>query len=160
MKNRFIHNTTVEERGMYDSVLFPTDGSEAATEAATHAIDLADKHNADMHILYVVDHERVSQMAPKLGDDHIKGSLQEEGERITDEVAEMASAAGIETVVSIHEGSPGETITASADDVDADAIVMGTNGRTGMDRLLLGSVAERVIQTTERPVMTVKPATD
>ena len=145
---------------MYETVLFPTDGSEAATEAASHAIDLADKHDADMHILYVVDHERVSQMAPKLGSDHIKGTLQEEGERITDDVADMANAEGIDTVVSIREGAPGETITTYADDVGADTIVMGTNGRTGMDRLLMGSVAERVIQNTELPVMTVKRAAD
>jgi nucleotide-binding universal stress UspA family protein len=143
---------------MYETVLFPTDGSEAATEAASHAIDLADKHDANMHILYVVDHERVSQMAPKLGSDHIKGTLQEEGERITDEVADTANAEGIDTVVSIREGAPGETITNYATDVDADTIVMGTNGRTGMDRLLMGSVAERVIQSTELPVMTVKRA--
>jgi nucleotide-binding universal stress UspA family protein len=153
-----IHNATVKERNMYDIVLFPTDGSETASEAASHAIDLADKHDADMHILYVVDHERVSQMAPKLGSDHIKGSLQEEGERITDEVADTANAAGIDTVVSIREGPPGETIITYADDVGADTIVMGTNGRTGMDRLLMGSIAERVIQSTELPVMTVKRA--
>lgn len=145
---------------MYETVLFPTDGSEAASEAASHAIDLADKHDADMHILYVVDHERVSQMAPKLGSDHIKGTLQEEGERITDEVADAASSAGLDTVVSIREGAPGETITNYADDIDADSIVMGTNGRTGMDRLLMGSVAERVIQNSELPVMTVKRADD
>ncbi|RJX50823.1 universal stress protein [Halonotius pteroides] len=145
---------------MYETVLFPTDGSEAASEAASHAIDLADKHDAAMHILYVVDHERVSQMAPKLGSDHIKGTLQEEGERITDAVADAASSAGLDTVVSIREGAPGETITEYADDIDADTIVMGTNGRTGMDRLLMGSVAERVIQNTELPVMTVKRADD
>ena len=145
---------------MYETVLFPTDGSEAASEAASHAIDLANKHDAAMHILYVVDHERVSQMAPKLGSDHIKGTLQEEGERITDVVADAASSAGLDTVVSIREGAPGETITDYADDIDADTIVMGTNGRTGMDRLLMGSVAERVIQNTELPVMTVKRADD
>jgi len=145
---------------MYETVLFPTDGSEAANEAASHAIDLADNHDAALHVLYVVDHERVSQMAPKLGSDHIKGTLQEEGERITDTVADAASSAGLDTVVSIREGAPGETITNYADDIDADTIVMGTNGRTGMDRLLMGSVAERVIQNTELPVMTVKRADD
>ena len=51
-------------------------------------------------------------------------------------------------------------ITDYAEAVDADAIVMGTNGRTGMDRLLLGSVAERVIQTTDLPVTTVKAPSD
>jgi len=142
---------------MYDTILFPTDGSETATEAADHAIDLATRHDADIHILYVVDHHRVSQMAPKLGTDHIKRTLEQEGERITTEVAALASDAGLETTVSLEEGAPGETITTYAATVGADAIVMGTNGRSGMDRLLLGSVAERVIQNADLPVLTVKP---
>ena len=56
-------------------MLFPTDGSDTATEAAVHAIDLASRHDAALHSLYVVDHERVSRMAPKLGTDHIKQTL-------------------------------------------------------------------------------------
>jgi len=145
---------------MYDTVLFPTDGSETATEAAAHAIDLADRHDATLHVLYVVDHERVSRMAPKLGTDHIKETLQQEGERTTSEIADQAAAAGLETTTSLREGAPADVITTYADTVDADAVVMGTNGRTGMDRLLLGSVAERVIQTSDLPVMTVKAPTD
>ncbi len=141
---------------MYETVLFPTDGSETATEAAAHAIDMATRHDADLHVLYVVDHHRVSQMAPKLGTDHIKRTLKQEGERITTETAATAREAGIETVEIVREGTPGQTIVDYADEVDAGAIVMGTNGRSGIDRLLLGSVAERVIQLSERPVMTVK----
>ena len=145
---------------MYDTVLFPTDGSDTATEAAIHAIDLADRHDATLHVLYVVDHERVSRMAPKLGTDHIKETLQQEGERATSEIADRAAAEAIETTTSIREGAPADTITNYADTVAADAIVMGTNGRTGMDRLLLGSVAERVIQTSDLPVTTVKAPVD
>ena len=145
---------------MYDTVLFPTDGSETATEAAAHAIDLADRHDATLHVLYVVDHERVSRMAPKLGTDHIKETLQQEGERTTSEIADQAAAAGLETTTSLREGAPADVITTYADSVEADAVVMGTNGRTGMDRLLLGRVAERVIQTSDLPVMTVKAPTD
>jgi nucleotide-binding universal stress UspA family protein len=99
-------------------------------------------------------------MAPKLGTDHIKQTLQEEGENATSEIADRAAAAGLETTTSIREGAPADVITDYADTVDADAIVMGTNGRTGMNRLLLGSVAERVIQTTNLPVTTVKSPAD
>jgi len=145
---------------MYDTVLFPTDGSETATEAAVHAIDLADRHDATLHVLYVVDHERVSRMAPKLGTDHIKETLQQEGERATSEIADRGAAKDIETTTSLREGAPADVITSYADTVEADHIVMGTNGRTGMDRLLLGSVAERVIQTSDLPVTTVKAPAD
>jgi len=145
---------------MYDTILFPTDGSETATEAAVHAIDLAGRHDAAFHALYVVDHKRVSRMAPKLGTDHIKETLQQEGETATSEIADEAAAAGLETTTAIREGAPADVITGYADTVDADAIVMGTNGRTGMNRLLLGSVAERVIQTTNLPVTTIKSPAD
>jgi len=145
---------------MYDSVLFPTDGSETATAAADHAIDMANRHDANLHVLYVIDHERVSQMAPELGSDHVKDTLRTEGEKATSEIADMANSAGVDTTTSLREGSAGDTITNYAEDVGADAIVMGTNGRTGMDRLLMGSVAERVIQSTELPVMTVKRPAD
>lgn len=141
---------------MYDTVLFPTDGSETALAAADHGIDMAARHDATMHVLYVVDHERVTQMAPDLGGDHVKDTLQEEGQRATSEIADMASAEGVDTTTSVREGTAGEMIISYAEDIDADAIVMGTNGRSGMDRLLLGSTAERVIQNTDLPVMTVK----
>ena len=104
---------------MYDTVLFPTDGSETATEAAVHAIDLADRHDADIHVLYVVDHERVSRMAPKLGTDHIKATLQEEGETATSEIADRAAAAGLETTTAIREGAPADVITEYTDTVAA-----------------------------------------
>src|SRR6056297_2871677 len=107
---------------MYDTVLFPTDGSETATEAAAHAIDLADRHAAEIHVLYVVDHERVGRMAPKLGTDHIKETLQQEGEKTTAEIADRAAAAGLETTTSIREGAPADVITDYADTVGADAI--------------------------------------
>ena len=141
---------------MYDTVLFPTDGSETAKAAADHGVDLASRHDATMHVLYVVDHERVTQMAPDLGSDHVKHTLQEEGQRATSEIADMASARGVDTTTSVREGSAAEMTLTYAEDVGADAIVMGTNGRSGMDRLLMGSTAERVIQNTELPVMTVK----
>jgi nucleotide-binding universal stress UspA family protein len=99
-------------------------------------------------------------MAPKLGTDHIKETLQQEGERATRDITDRAATAGLETTTSIREGAPADVITGYADTVEADAIVMGTNGRTGMNRLLLGSVAERVIQTTDLSVTTVKSPTD
>ena len=109
---------------VHDTVLFPTDGSETATEAAAHAIDLASRHDAALHTLYVVDHERVGRMAPKLGTDHIKQTLQEEAENATSEIADRAAAAGLETTTSIREGAPADVITDYADTVDADAIVV------------------------------------
>ena len=98
----------------------------------------------------------MAQGRSDLGSDHVKDTLQEGGPRATSEIADMASADGVDTTTSVREGSAAEMTLTYAEDVGADAIVMGTNGRSGMDRLLMGSTAERVIQNTELPVMTVK----
>jgi len=141
---------------VYDRILLPTDGSDAAIAAFEHALDLAERHGAELDILYVVDHERLGRMAPELGSEQIREALTAEGERATSMVAEKAAAANIDTKNIIREGIPAETIVEYAEGEDADVIVMGTNGRSGLDRLLLGSVAETVIKQTEIPVFLVK----
>ncbi|NUE02404.1 universal stress protein [Halorubraceae archaeon YAN] len=141
---------------MYDRILIPTDGSEAAVEATAHALDLAKRHDASLDILNIVDHERLGRMAPQLGADQIRDALTAEGERATALVADKADRAGIDTKTIVRDGIPADTIVEYAENEGIDVIVMGTTGRSGLDRLLLGSVAETVIQQTQIPVFLVK----
>lgn len=141
---------------MYDRILLPTDGSDPAVEASRHAIDLANRHDAALHVLYVVDHERLGRMAPDLGTEQIKEALSAEGERATSMVEERAARQNVTVEPVVREGPPAETIIEYADEEAVDVVVMGTTGRSGLDRLLLGSVAESVIQGTDAPVFLVK----
>lgn len=141
---------------MYDRILLPTDGSDPAVEASRHAIDLANRHDADLDVLYVVDHERLGRMAPDLGTEQIREALTAEGERATAMVEERAAEDGVDVRKVVRDGPPAETIIGYADEEAVDVIVMGTTGRSGLDRLLLGSVAESVIQGTDVPVFLVK----
>jgi nucleotide-binding universal stress UspA family protein len=139
---------------MYDDILFPTDGSAGADAALGHAIEQARIHEATLHILYVIE-ENVQVMAA--GESELLAELEAEGERIVEEARDRATEAGIDAVeTTVRGGSPHRVIRAYADDHDVDVIIMGTHGRSGLDRLLLGSVAERTVRTADQPVLTVR----
>jgi nucleotide-binding universal stress UspA family protein len=72
-----------------------------------------------------------------------------------DKLVEQNEARGVRLTALLREGVPWEEINAVAKELDADAVVIGTHGRQGLARALLGSVAEKVIRTSPRPVVTV-----
>lgn len=141
---------------MYDRILVPTDGSPEVETAIDHAIDLALVHDADIYTLYVVDTAAMGSLAVEGGWDGIHGALSDEGQAAVDRVREIADARDIPVEGTVLEGSPARRIVEHATDIDADVIVMGTHGRGGIDRLLLGSVAERVVRASTVPVLTVR----
>jgi nucleotide-binding universal stress UspA family protein len=138
---------------MYHDVLVPTDGSEGTSAAVDHAVDIATTYGATLHTLYVVS----PTVGPDAGVTGILDALQEVGERAIDEVVERADAAGVGTVEgSVARGTPHRAILDYVDENDVDLVVMGTHGRTGIDRYLIGSVTEKVVRLSDVPVMTVR----
>lgn len=143
---------------MYDRILVPTDGSTGSAHVAMEALDLAGRYGATVHALYVVDANLRSALVDAGSDDE---ELRRRGERAVRTVERMAESHGIEAVTELREGAPAETILAYADGIDADLIVAGTHGRSGVRRHLLGSVAERLVRHATCPVLTVRlPETD
>ncbi|MFB6122935.1 MAG: universal stress protein [Haloferacaceae archaeon] len=140
---------------MYDNVLVPTDGSECANAAVDHALTLAERFDATLHALYVVDVRATHHSAPELGMEQIRESLEAQGEEATEYVASRARERGVNTVEAVEEGTPEDVIEEYVDTHDVDVVVMGTHGRTGLDRFLLGSVTERIVRTSDVPVLTV-----
>ena len=139
---------------MYDRLLFPTDGSETATAVLDYALDVADQHGAELHVLNVADTNRDS--VTRVGGE-IVDVLEGEGERIVEEAADRASERGVPVVTAVLQGDPYRTIADYADEYDVDLVVMPTHGRRGVERFLLGSVTERVINATAVPVLAVTP---
>lgn len=139
---------------MYDRILFPTDGSEGAQAVFDHVLEFAENHGATLHILNVADttHESVTRIGRDVVD-----VLEREGEEIVEAAAERATDREISTVTAVHQGRVPETITAYADEHGIDLIAMPTHGRTGLERVLLGSVTERVIRQAPVPVFTLRP---
>ena len=144
---------------MYDTILFPTDGSDASLRALDHALELAGTYDAALHVLYVVDtsypYGDMDGAAVDLTP--VFEALREEGERTIGTVEERAGDAGVDVVGATREdGVVHRAILGYAEEVDADLIVMGTHGRRGLNRWLLGSVTERIVRGAEAPVLTVR----
>ncbi|MFC6863694.1 universal stress protein [Halomicroarcula sp. GCM10025817] len=140
---------------MYDHVLVATDGSSGSVETISHAISIARDNDAVLHGLYVVD-KRLHQAAEKDVKADVRESLREEGEVALDDVTVRGEEAGLEVRTTMAEGIPYKTIVEYADEEGIDLITVGTHGRTGRDRVAnLGSVTERVVESSPVPVLVV-----
>ncbi len=147
-----------------ESILVPTDGSEGAMAGARRAIELAAAVGADLHVLSVVDTREIepaeAEMETGVAGDP-RAVLSEHAERISDAAASQARGfLGRDVRVSIETGVPVESINAYVETHRIDLICMGTKGRTGIERVLLGSVAEKTLRSASVPVLTVSPAAD
>ncbi|GCF12942.1 universal stress protein UspA [Haloarcula mannanilytica] len=139
---------------MYDRILVPTDGSAGTRDVLEHAETLATAHDSEIHALYVVDTGRFSTLPHEPTWESVTQSLHREGEQALDMVRRLV-ADDVPLTRATSEGSPSREIVDYAGQHDCDLIVMGTHGRGGIDRLLLGSVAERVVRSAHVPVVTV-----
>ncbi|MFC3960039.1 universal stress protein [Halovivax cerinus] len=147
---------------MYDRLLVPTDGSLAVERAVSHAIDLAGVHDAAIDALYVVNATNYGALPMETAWDGIGSALEEEGDAAVARVEELVAEHDADVPVRgcVVSGSPSRCIVEHAESTECDLIVMGTHGRGGIDRLLLGSVAERVVRLSPVPVTTVRVGDD
>ncbi|MFC4552716.1 MULTISPECIES: universal stress protein [Halorussus] len=145
---------------MYDRILVPTDGSAETERAVAHAADLATAHDAELHAVYVVDAATFAGLPMEASWDGITETLHGEGEAALERVESIADDRGVAVTTHLLEGSPSKRIVQWAEGEDCDLVVMGTHGRGGIDRLLLGSVAERVVRACKVPVLTVRVGDD
>jgi len=147
---------------MYDNILVPTDGSETSRAAVDQAVDLASKYDATVHALYVFDIDATNLA---LGTEQVerirRGKLDEmpevkaEADDATGYVAEVASEHGVAVEEHVTGGEPARAIRKFVEDNDIDLVVMGSHGRSGLSRVVLGSVAEKVLRRTRLPVLVV-----
>lgn len=141
---------------MYQRILVPTDGSAGVERAIAHAADLAVEHGGELHAVYVVNTASFASLPMETSWEGVSDMLRRDGEEAVDRVREIAEGRGVPVVGELVEGSPSREIVRYATDHDCDLVVMGTHGRGGLDRLLLGSVAERVVRSSPVPVLTVR----
>ncbi len=139
---------------MYDTILLPTDGSEATTDAAAHAFSHADRYDAAIHVLSVVE---LSSGLGTADRDEAKLDRQRRERRETaDALVSEHAPEGVDATVAVEVGSPARVITTYAAEIGADLAVMSTRARSGAQRVIFGSVTEQVIQAGETPVLAVQ----
>lgn len=141
---------------MYERILVPTDGSEAMDDVIDHAAALAAEHDATLHTIYVANTASLSDIPMDAGWEGITDALQREGKRAISVVENVAESHGVSIETAVREGSPAKEIQRYATEEECDILVMGTHGRSGVDRLLLGSVTERIVRTSPIPVLTIR----
>jgi len=145
--------------GRYERILVPTDGSEETRQAVEHAIDLAAEHDATVHALYVVNSASFSGLPMESSWESVAAMMNEEGAAALDDVEQLGVEHGVPVERALVDGSPSREIVRYAEDEGCDLVVMGTHGRGGIDRLLLGSVTEKVVRSSSVPVLTVRVET-
>ncbi|AFO57058.1 universal stress protein [Natrinema sp. J7-2] len=136
---------------MYDRILIAVDGSDEATRAAERGLAFARAVDATVDVLYVV--ERKSLRLSRSADE--KTRLHERGDAALAEIETLASSIGQPVTTTLMEGTPAEKIADSAAERDADLIVVGRQGLTGLGKRLLGGVTERLLRRSDVPVFVV-----
>jgi nucleotide-binding universal stress UspA family protein len=140
---------------VYDDILLATDGSDPADAAVDHGLSLATATGARVHALSLVDLGGVGAGAEDAPVLEMRNYLQQAAEGAVEGVADRAEAAGVECVTEVREAEPVSGLLEYADEQGIDLLVVGTHGRRGVDRLLLGSTTERLLRRAERPVLAV-----
>jgi len=138
----------------YSKILIAVDSSEFSMQAAKKGLELAHQLNAKVALLYVVDTSKaIGNIDAGILAEQAMIVLKKEVEQTLDELATMYN--GGEILKFMPEGHPTKDILKTAEIWEADLIVMGTHGRTGLLHLLVGSVAEYIVRHSKIPVMVV-----
>jgi len=141
-----------------ERILFPTDFSEGASHALHYAVNLAKTYNAKLHILHVIyDFTKATgSHIPHISADELYKEMNEWAIKEIDKscIEETRGLPNIEKTV--LEGIPYEEIIKFAEKEKTDIIVIGTYGRSGLERFIFGSTAERVVRRATCPVLTVR----
>ncbi|MCP3888959.1 MAG: universal stress protein [Desulfobulbaceae bacterium] len=147
-------------------VVTPVDFSDNSKLIAESSAYLAGKFGASMHLVFVVQNfeDYSGFFVPQMTLPSLEGELVESAEikmaSFCKEIEEYCTKAGVDTLTyKVLMGDVGEKISDYASEVEADLIVMGTHGYKGLEKIMFGSVADKVVRSASCPVMTINPYT-
>jgi nucleotide-binding universal stress UspA family protein len=147
--------------GMFNRILVATDFSPASTPAVAEAVKLAREAGAELLLVHVYEPPGAATFGGYIPSanlyDEIENALRTGAEKGLEPLAEDARRQGVKATARVLRGVSDSAIIEAAAAERSDLIVLGTHGRSGLSRFLLGSVAQRVIATAPCPVMTIHP---
>ncbi|HJJ42633.1 MAG TPA: universal stress protein [Methanocorpusculum sp.] len=130
---------------MFSKLLAAVDGSEISRKAFDQALDIAKRNNAELHVIYVIETGFTSPNPIDSNWELIYQVFETEGNRLLDELAEEAKKKGVKLITHMETGHAGERIVKKSAELGCDLIVIGSLGKSKLDRLLLGSVSSYVV---------------
>ena len=131
---------------MFKNILLPVDGSELSDKATKVAIDLAKKLDSTIIVLHVMDNKLIQPYE----------ILEEEGRVIINKTIKQIKKANVNYVKYMIYANPHDDIRTIVRKSEVDLIIMGTHGRTGIRKVLMGSIAQDTLKKTDIPVMLIK----
>ena len=144
----------------FRKIMVATDGSELVKKAVATAIEISKLENAKLYAVHVIPLDDYYSSIPLAIDaewiEAMEEHLRIEGKEAVAYVENAGREANVEVESVILEGSPANDIVDYAEKNDIDLIVMGSHGKTGIQRFLIGSVAENVVRHSKKPVLVVK----
>ena len=148
---------------MYKKILLPTDGSENAKRAAEQAFQIGSRSGSEVLVLYVIETPRFGGIR-SVNKTELRKELEQDVQRVFDEYSNILAGIrdrgkcqkDVKLDLMFQEGSPADKILKIIDVENIDLVVMGTSGRHGVNRFLLGSVAENTMRSAQCPVLVVR----
>jgi len=147
----------------YKNILIGTDGSELMETVYEHCAFLARLTNATVHIVYVLDIAGFASVPIDSTWENMYDVLLDEGKAIAENAKKAVISYGVNkeaVTTAVLEGHPSSELNTYVENNAVDLIVIGTHGRKGLDRLLIGSVADKVVREAKVPVLVVRSPTD
>jgi nucleotide-binding universal stress UspA family protein len=146
----------VGEDKFIEKILVPIDGSEPSMRAAEFALKLAKHFGSEIVAIYVIDRVILEEISKIYERHEIEKEIERKAERCLKYIVKSAEREGLKASSILVEGQPHDQIVRHAKLLAADIIVMRSTGRRGINRILLGSVAERVIEYAPCPILVIR----
>lgn len=143
---------------LFKKVLFPTDFSESASEVFKYALSIAEKHGSKIDIIHIIQEpvEMMDVYLPHISYDVLGKEMEEASRKNMKKFCDENIKGKADFEIHIRKGTPFVEIICAARELGDDVIVMGTHGRSGIDHVLFGSTAEKVVRKSPVPVLTVR----
>ncbi len=142
---------------LYKRILLPTDGSKYSDKSEKHALALAAANNAEIIALSVVENSFSLNLPDSDTISEVNQLLKSETEKNLNKVERLRDEEGLDVKITkkVAEGSPARVILETIEEENIDLVVIGSSGKTGFDKFLMGSVAEKVVKSAKCSVLVI-----
>ena len=143
---------------LYNKILLTTDGSDYSLNAVEHALSIANGNDAEVIVLNVIEDNFVIDLLNAEIIKDVRGILNEKSQKNLKQVRELKEDLGYDVKLSFRsvEGSPVNVILKTIDEEDVDLVVIGSSGKTGLDKFIMGSVASKVVNSAKCSVLVIR----